>query len=239
MAGRASTASEPPRGATGAHYGRIGVRSALATGVCLGVAAGLPFWRALVVSTLPAYERAMFETTPAAQIFPALWPVVIVAGGVAWGWALARITGHPHARRLALAGGMGVAVGYLLATAVVVPSFTSGFSTGQPPHVEFGIIFVLATGVAAAVTGTALGVAVRSWQATASLTLAGGVGAAVPAALVAVCLDLLGMRVGSGDAAMPKVAALGFLAASLAVGAAMGLVLTRHIGRKAAHIPGR
>ncbi len=46
---------------------------------------------------------------------------------------------------------------------------------------------------------------------------------------VLIITDLLGMRVGIGNAAMAKVTVLGFLAAALAGGALFGWVLARHV----------
>ena len=54
--------------------------------------------------------------------------------------------------------------------------------------------------------------------------------ASVLAALVSLfILDELGIRVGSGNAAMPKVAAVGTMAAALAGGAMLGVVFSRYV----------
>jgi hypothetical protein len=47
------------------------------------------------------------------------------------------------------------------------------------------------------------------------------------AALVVISLDTLGVRIGTGNAAMAKIATLGFLAATSAAGAVSGWILAR------------
>jgi hypothetical protein len=68
-----------------------------------------------------------------------------------------------------------------------------------------------------------------NWKA--SLTLGGSTGlTSVVAAMVALMiLDGLGVRVGSGNAAMPKATAVATMAAALAGGAILGVIFSRYV----------
>jgi hypothetical protein len=95
-----------------------------------------------------------------------------------------------------------------------------------PDHARAAVLVVSIVGVTAAVAGIALGLALGSPWAAAALGLAGGLGA-LPAAVVVWGLDLTGLRIGTGNAAMAKVTAPATLAAALCAGTVMGLLLAR------------
>ena len=209
---------------------RVALRSAVAATVCLGGATGLPFWWAVLVRALPTAMGDTLSRLLPAQTLETWWPPILVAGGIVWGWWLGRISGYRPRWRLMAAGAFGLGPGASWLGMGVVHQRVGQTWPASPPHVKAAILIVSIVGVTAAVTGIALGLAVGSLRAAATLGLAGAL-CALPAAMVVWGLDLIGLRIGTGNAVMAKVAAPATLAAALCGGTVMGLLLTRFIAR--------
>jgi hypothetical protein len=211
---------------------RLALRSAVAATVCLGGAAGLPFWWAVLVRALPTAMGATLSRLLPAQTLETWWPPILVVGGIGWGWWLGRISGYRPRWRLMAAGAFGLGPGASWLGMSVVHQRVGRTWPALPVHVKAAVLIVLIVGVTAAVTGIALGLAVGSLRAAATLGLVGALGA-LPAAMVVWGLDLIGLRIGTGDAVMAKVTAPATLAAALCGGTAIGLLLTRFTARMA------
>lgn len=201
-------------------------RCALAAVICLAGFMGLPFWYGLLVYLIPPLgrlpgQRLLMDTMAHA------WMQISITGGGLWGWRLARIISHPHPWRLVVACESGIGIGQALVTGPIQLILHPMFG-GAPFHVWFAIQFLLGIGIVVILTGTALGIALRSWHIALNLALVGGPAAVASAGGVLVLLDVLGVRVGAGHANMAKVMVFGFLAATLAGGALFGWVLGRH-----------
>lgn len=78
-------------------------------------------------------------------------------------------------------------------------------------------------------TGLLLGLAIRNWKASPMLAASTGLASVAAALLTLVILDGLGIRVGTGNIAMPKATAAATMAAALAGGAMLGVVFTRYV----------
>ena len=207
------------------NYAQVALRSALAATVCLGLPSGVTFWRVILLRMWPNDVGSI-----AASILPdersGLWAPLFVGGAALWGIALSRITHERRMWRMALACALAVFAGTSFAFSLIVEAY------GLPPHLHFAFIF-LAAGIANGVAmSVALGIVLRSWRLV--LTLALGVGLVITLTILGVVLvlDVFGLRVGTGNLAMPTVAAWGTLAASLASGAMMGWVLAHHMARR-------
>ena len=185
---------------------RLVILSALLTGLLLGGSLSFPFWYGLIYYYASAPVKAQLATYLSPDSLPAIWRPGTILGAVLWGLALARISGIRSLWRLGVAGGVGVFLGQLLWTWPAVP-----------PHIRFAREVVVGVGVAAGITALILGLAVRLERAALWLAVAVALAAAVPALLVDVGLDLLGIRWGAGNANMAKVVGLGFPAAAISV----------------------
>jgi hypothetical protein len=214
-------------------YLRVALLSALSAGLCLVGSLVIPFLVALLISQLlrnpsnppPAFNIAMVMLALAS----------LVGGSAAWGIALARITGAPNSRRLALAcalsyGPATVAGAFLLGR--IEPIVVEG-TPGLPIHLLFTLLFVPVVFLVAATTGLAIGWALRSGRVAATAALGGGAAAALGFLAVDLLLDSLGMRVGAPraeeSATMLKVLAIGDVGAALAGGAVIGVILARFL----------
>ncbi|HET9221803.1 MAG TPA: hypothetical protein VFO07_04830 [Roseiflexaceae bacterium] len=222
------------------HYLRIALMSALSAGLCLVGSLVLPFLVALVVGQLMGNAANPPRAVVVMLIVLAL--VSLAGGSAAWGIALARLTGAPNSRRLALAcalsyGPATLAGAFLLGR--IEPIVVEG-TPGLPIHMLFTLLFVPVVFLVAAATGLAIGWALRSGRLAATAALGGGAAAALGFFAVDVLLDSLGMRVGAPraeeSATMIKVLAIGDLGAALAGGAVIGVILARHIAARQSNL---
>jgi hypothetical protein len=204
----------------------------LTCGFCLGGALSMPFWTALLVrATLPS-DQAQAVNRLLAEPLQAFWPVGTLLGGGVWAWTLAQLISLRPAWRMAAAGGISVGLGHLLVTSATFIELANSLRSEAALPVRFALELVLGLGLAAGqlglaagLLGLALGVTARGWRVGLQLALASSVAAALPASIVVAALDSLGVRVGSGEAAMAKVVSLAFPAAAVAAGAVVGGVL--------------
>jgi hypothetical protein len=212
---------------------RIAVRSGLLTvlylvgGLMVGVLTG-----SLVHFRLP--EGMAEATRIALAALPAL--AGTVAGGALWGHAMAQISGAGETKRMTWAGGLGFGPAVILTALVltfleVVIVERSG-GPALPIHIVFTILFVPAAFFIAGVGSSALGIALKDWRLAIKLALGGGLAAALAFLGVNLLMDALGWRVGAPGAAeratMVTVLMAGNLAAALAGGAVVGVLLSRY-----------
>jgi hypothetical protein len=221
-----SAQSKPAQFNAQANVARVTCLSALAAGVCLGGGLSLPFLQALLVRAVPASLARWIETTLPANQLADLWPAPILMGGAVWGMVLGWGSGYHALWRFGVAGGAATLLGFIIVTSDPFLSFVNGLWPNTPLHFRFALEFTLGLGLAAGLTGAALGLTTRSWQMTLALLLAGSLTAIATATLVVIGLDRLGVRVGTGNAAMAKIAALGFLSTTSITGAVSGWILT-------------
>jgi len=78
-------------------------------------------------------------------------------------------------------------------------------------------------------TSLLLGLALMNWKASLMLAANTGLVSVLAALLTLIIFDRLGIRVGSGNAAMPKAAAVSTMAAALAGGAILGVEFSRYV----------
>ena len=96
-------------------------------------------------------------------------------------------------------------------------------------HARFELILGVTVLCVTVSTGLLLGLVLMNWKA--SLTLAGSTGltSVVAAMVTLMILYGLGVRIGSGNVAMPKATAATTMAAALAGGAILGVIFSRYV----------
>ena len=230
------------------NYFRIAWRSALAAGICLGLPIALMFW-VLVLSKLPPsasihnvlvllqdtwfpFANPSQPSTPVhdflmtLQMYVTPASIALTLGVLSWSLLLGRISGYRKWSWIALAGMAGVFIGQapigLLDERLQQPFY------GWPVHMRFALFLTLSVFCVAASTGLALGLLVRSWKASLMLAAGSGLASAMAVIAVDIILDILGLRVGRGNLAMPKVTAVGTLAAAIAGGMVLGVLFSRY-----------
>ena len=206
---------------------RLILLSALLTGLCLGGTLSFPFWYGLILFYSPASIRESLSGYLSPDTTPELWLPGAVLGGVVWGIALGRLSGIRPLWQLGVAGGIGVLLAEFIALSSPLINLDRALWPRAPMHISWAVDLILGLGFGGGVTALAIGLAVR--PGLAALWLAFGVilAAAIPALIVDVSLDALGIRWGGGNANMAKVVGLAFPAATLSAGALIGWYIAR------------
>jgi len=155
--------------------------------------------------------------------------ILLFLGILGWAYLLSRISGYRRWGWLAISAIVGVFVGE-----VPIDWLDSWFQNpalSWPVHLRFAAFLSCSVLCVAVSTGLVLGLILRNWKAC--LILAGGSGLTSVTAVIVVdiILDVLGLRVGRGNLAMPKVTAIGTLAAAIAGGTVVGVVFTYYLRR--------
>jgi hypothetical protein len=206
-------------------YFRIAWQSALAGSICLGLPAGLMFWLFILQQIKPSHILEKLMTVLQAYAMAEIAGVLV--GAFAWGILLSRISGYRTWWLLAVAGMLGLYLGRRLFWIIYV--WINYDFTGLPIHV---VLAIHLNGLILSVTfctGLSHGLILRNWKAALTLALTTGLVSVLASVLTFIVLDQLGVRVGTGNAAMPKVAAICTMVTGITGGMALGVGFTRFL----------
>ena len=210
---------------------RIALQSAVATALCLGLSTGSFFWLITIQRAAPSAQIDRLVNLFSRYLVPP--DILEMIGSFGWGLLLSKISGYRKWWRVAGATFLGNRVGtFILYSVLLTERFQEQIPAGVSSHARFGIILALAVLSVTVSTGLLLGFALVNWKA--SLVLAASTAlASVLAVLITVfILGELGIRVGSGNAAMPKVTAAVTMAAALSGGAVLGVLFRRYVRKE-------
>ncbi len=230
------------------NYVRVAWQSALASALCLGLPIAVMFW-VLILSRLapsrsitdilvllqntwyplaqengPPTPMHNFLMTLQMHVTP---PVLVLSLGVlGWGFLLSKISRYRAWWRIAIATLAGILVGELpidwLDLRIQQPFW------GWPVHMRFALFLGASVFCVALTTGLALGLLLRNAKASLILAAASSVVSVLAVIAVDLILDRLGIRVGHGNLAMPKITAVGTMAAAIAGGTILGVLFTHY-----------
>ncbi len=207
---------------------KIAVQSALAAGLCLGLPAGVFFWLIIVQSWMSSHLINTLVKFFQDYVVP---PVILeMLGAFGWGLLLSKISGYRQWWWLSIATMAGVWVGDL----VLYNGWLDQWVQGHAPsdlslHVRFGLILGITVLCVTMSTGLFLGFVLRNWKASLMLAASTGLVSLLAALVTLIILDRLGIRVGSGNAAMPKATAVSTMAAALTGGGILGVGFSRYV----------
>src|SRR5688572_18205144 len=207
---------------------RIALQSALATALCLGISTGLFFWLITMQRAAPSAPIDRLVNLFSRYLVPP--DILEMIGAFGWGLLLSKISGYRKWWRVSGATFLGNRVGtFILYSVLLTERFQEQIPAGVSIHARFGIILALAVLSVTVSTGLLLGFVLVNWKA--GLVFAASTAlASVLAVLVTVfILGELGIRVGSGNAAMPRVTAAATMAAALSGGAVLGIMFRRYV----------
>jgi hypothetical protein len=209
---------------------RIALQSAVASALCLGLSTGSFFWLITMQRAVPSAQMDRLVNLFSRYLVPP--DILEMIGAFVWGLLLSKISGYRKWWRVAGATFLGNRVGtFILYSILLTERLQEQIPAGVSSHARFGIILALAVLSVTVSTGLLLGFALVNWKA--SLVLAASTAlASVLAVLITVfILGELGIRVGSGNAAMPRVTATATMAAALSGGAVLGILFRRYVSK--------
>jgi hypothetical protein len=207
---------------------RIAVQSALAAALCFGLSTGLFYWLITVQRLAPSAQINRLVTFFSNYLVPP--DKLEMVGAFVWGFLLSKISGYRNWWWLSGATILGVWVGnFALYHGWLSEGFLAPTSTNVSMHVRFSIILTMAVLCVTVSTGLLLGVVLMNWKASLLLAASTGVASVLASLTIVFILGELGIRVGSGNAAMPKVTAAATMAAALVGGAVLGVIFSRYV----------
>ena len=204
--------------------------SALAAAFCLGLPAGLLFWLIMVQRSIPLH--AIDVLVHFFQDYPAPSVILELLGAFGWGLCLGKISGYRHWWWLSMATMAGIWVGYSVLYNGHLEQWLQRYIPPSRTPLGFGLILCITVLCVTISTGLLLGLALLNWKASLKLAASTGIASVVAALVTYIILDRLGIRVGSGNASMPKVTAASTMVAALSGGAVLGVVFTRYVRAK-------
>ena len=209
-------------------YWKIAVQSALAAALCFGLSTGLFFWLITVQRLAPSAQINRLVTFFSNYLVPP--DILEIVGALGWGFLLSKISGHRKWWWLSAATILGVQMGtFTLYHGLLSEWFLEHIAPDASMHVRFGIILMIAVLCVTVSTGLLLGLVLVNWKASLMFAASTGFASVLAVLTTLFILGELGLRVGSGNAAMPKVTAAATMAAALAGGAILGVMFSRYV----------
>ena len=207
---------------------KIAVQSALAAILCLALPTGLYFWLIALQRSAPSPGIDRFVTFFSNYLVP---PMLLGRiGAFAWGLLLSKISGYRQWWWPALASMAGFWLGDFAIYHGWLPEWVRALSPGGiSPPIHFGVTLAMTVLSVTVCTGVLLGFTLLSWRASLMLAVSTGSAATLAAVVSVIILDGFGIRVGSGNAAMPKATAVSTMAAALAGGVVLGVLFSRYV----------
>jgi len=233
-------------------YWRVAWQSALAAGLCLGLPIALMFWVLIVSKLVPSRSINSFllllqntwyplasENGPSTPLHDFLMkvqmhvtaPAIALSLGIlGWAYFLSRISGYRRWGWLAIGAMAGVFVGE-----VPIDWLDGWFQSptlAWPVHLRFAAFLSCSVFCVAVSTGLVLGLILQNWRACLTFAAASGVASVIAVIAANLILDGVGLRVGRGNLAMPKLTAFGTMAAAIAGGTVLGVLFTRYYNKQ-------
>lgn len=205
---------------------RLILSTAVVTCLCLGSTLSFPFWYGLVLYYAPADLRQRLASYLSPDTTPDIWLPSMAFGGLIWGWALARLSGLQPVWRLSFAAGLAVLLGGVIVVSTPFPRVFTLLWPQAPIHMLWIMNLVMGVAIGGGMSALALGLAIQPGRSVLRFALGVALAGALPALLVALGLDAIGIRWGMGNANMAKVAGLAFPVATFSAGLLIGQYLT-------------
>ena len=205
---------------TSPDYFRIAVQSALAAGLCLGFPAGLLLWliwfRQLSHSSMLNGPIDFLHSSGLVSIY------ILVLSSLLWSYLLGRISGYYRWWRIAVASALGILVTWFSPLSNV-DGILHAARPDLPVHLSYAASMIVLVGGATLLVGLAYGLVLRSVRVALTLGLTTSLVSVVVLILTIFVFDRLGLRVGTGNLAMPKVTVVGLMLSALMGGMVLGV----------------
>jgi len=201
-------------------YFHIAWQSGLAALLCLGLPAGLMFW--LIFFQQAGNSALLSRMIDLLQYYGMIEIALYFLGAWTWGILLARISGYRPGWQVAVVTLLGAYVGRW-SPLTHLDRWAQGHMPGAPVHVVFAIFLSGYIFSVTACIGLAYGLTLRNWKAALTLALSTSLLSVLGTVLMIILLDRWGIRVGTGDAAMPKVTAVCTMVSALIGGVSLGV----------------
>ena len=208
------------------NYFRIALQSALAAALCLGLPAGLLLW--LIIAGAAGYSTVVDQAIGILRVSGLRSIFVVVVGSVMWSYLLGRISGYRAWWRIALASALGILAAWFSPLANV-DGILYEYQPGLPIHLNYAASMIGLIGSVTLFVGLGYGLVLRSVKAALTLGLTTSFVSVLTLLLTIFVFDRLGVRVGTGNLAMPRVTAVDLVTSAIMGGMVLGVGFSRYV----------
>ena len=211
------------------NYFRIALQSALAAVLCLGLPAGLSLWLIL-------FQQIKYSTVvqPFINSLHAhgLYSIYIVAfSSILWSYLLGRISGYQPWWRIAVASALGIFVAWFSPLSNV-DGILYNYRPDLPIYLNYAASMVGLIGSVTLFVGLGYGLILRSLKAALSLGLTTSFVSVLILLFTIFVFDRMGVRVGTGNLAMPRVTAADLITSAMTGGTVLGVGFSWFVWKK-------
>ena len=211
------------------NYFRIGLESALAAALCLGLPAGLLLW--LILLQQISHSGVVQPLIDFLHTHGLYSIYILVVSSLIWSYLLGRISGYRPWWWIAAGSALGILAAWFSPLANV-DGILYEYQPNLPIHLNYAASMVGLIGSVTLFVGLAYGLILRSVRAALALGLTTSFVSVLVMLLTIIVFDGLGIRVGTGNLAMIKVTAVDLLTSALAGGTILGLGFSRFLREK-------
>lgn len=211
------------------NYLRIAWQSALAAGLCLGFPAGFLLWLILLrQKNHSAVVEALIGILQANGLFSIF---ILVVSSLMWSYLLGHISGYHAWWRIAVASALGILAAWFSPLANM-DGILYDYRPDLPIHLNYAAAMAGLIGSVTLFVGLAYGLILRSVRAALTLGMTTSLVSVLVLLLTIFVFDWLGIRVGMGNLAMPRVTAVGLMLSAITGGMALGIGFTAYLRKK-------
>ena len=202
------------------NYFRIALQSALAAALCLGLPAGLLLWLILAAAAgYSAVVKPLIDVLHANGLYSIF---IVVMSSMLWSYLLGRISGYRPWWRIAVASALGILAAWISPLANI-DGILYEYQPALPIHLNYAASMIGLIGSVTLFVGLAYGLILPSVKAALTLGLTTSLVSVLTLLLTIFVFDRLGVRVGTGNLAMPRVTAADLTTSAIMGGMVLGV----------------
>src|SRR5258706_804625 len=211
------------------NYFRIVWQSALAAGLCLGLPAGLLLW---LILFREISHSAVIELLINILNANGLYSIyIVVISSIMWSYLLGRISGYRPWWQIAVGSALGILAAWFSPLANI-DGILYEYQPNLPIHLNYTASMVGLIGSVTLFVGLVYGLVLRSIKAALMLGLTTSLASVITLLLTIFIFDRLGIRVGTGNLAMPKVTAVDLMTSAIMGGMILGVEFSWFVENK-------
>jgi len=211
------------------NYFRVAWQGALAAGLCLGLPAGLLLWLILFRRiNHSVFVELLINFLQANGLFSIY---ILVVSSILWSYLLGRISGYRPWWRIAVASAVGILAAWFSPLSNI-DGILYEYRPTLPVHLNYIGSMIGLIGSVTLFVGLAYGLILRSAKAALALGLTTSFVSVLSLLLTIWVFDTLGVRVGMGNLAMPRVTAAGLLTSAIMGGMVLGVGFSRFVWKE-------
>ena len=202
------------------NYFRIALQSALAAALCLGLPAGLLLWLILFQQANHfAVIQPLIDLLHAHGLYSIF---IVVLGSVLWSYLLGHISGYRLWWRIAVASALGIVAAWFSPLSNL-DGILYNYRPDLPVYLNYAASMVGLIGSVTLFVGLGYGLILKSVKAALAIGLTTSLVSVFVLLLTIIIYDRLGIRVGTGNFAMPRVTVVDLITSAMAGGMVLGV----------------